>query len=105
MKKCNKCREFKENALFVLNSKEFTTCAKCTIERRERAAEERRARYAEGKVCPQCKELKFEYRVSIGEKSARLSRQCVDCLIVVDRKRWEERERYLDFTYRGYKGW
>ena len=100
MKKCIKCREFKENALFVLNSKEFTTCAKCTIERREKALEERRREFGNGRVCPQCRELKFdfEYRI-VNEKSPRFSTNCIECLIVNEGKRKENSARYFDYWY------
>ena len=100
MKKCLKCGEFKENALFVLNSKEFTTCAKCTIERREKALEERRRKFGNGRVCPQCRELKFdfEYRI-VNEKSPRFSTNCIECLIVNEVKRKEDSARYFKYGY------
>ena len=102
MKKCAKCCEFKGEVSFMMDSKIFSTCVKCVIERREKALEERRKKYGDGRVCPQCKELKFdfEYRI-INKKYPRFSTNCIECLIANEQKQKEATKRYFDYVNYG----
>ena len=59
----------------------YTYCRDCTNIRRTEALEKRREKHGNGTICPNCKELKFDFEYQIiNKKYPRFSTNCIECL-------------------------
>ena len=99
MKRCNQCKIVKADNAFYTHEKSgelYSSCSECIDITRQKAREERKVRYENGKVCPGCRKLKpyTDYR-PIDAESWKFSRRCDKCMIKTE----NESYAYLEHVY------